>query len=164
MKYILFFLFIFPALTSIASEKEHDEDHLHEHSEITHKDDAHDHEGEGKAIGHGKAIESFDEKRGFTLSREAQERLEIKTKPILSKIIWLKKSALVRSKKMTGVYIKRERFYKLVHAKIIEVKGEKLKLKLEDFKSSDEVLINGVNLVRVTDIFTKDKSEYGHSH
>ena len=44
-----------------------------------------------------------------------------------------------------------------------EVNGKYLvKVKGVDF--GDQIVTNGVGLLRVTDVYSTDKSEYGHSH
>ncbi|MFT6068094.1 MAG: hypothetical protein ACJAT2_002341 [Bacteriovoracaceae bacterium] len=144
-------------------------DHGKEHSDHEniddHKDgdDGHDHGG-GKAIGKGKAIVEVDEVKGFKLSKEAIKTLELKLKTVDGSSFKIDKKTLVASKDKKGVYRFRGGYFKFLSAKILkeETNGYMVEVKGVDF--GDQIVVNGVGLLRVTDVYSTDKSEYGHSH
>lgn len=139
-----------------------DEHKGHDHAkEDDHK--GHDH-GASKAIGKGKAIEVVDEKKGFKLSKEAIKTLKIKLQNVDGDEFEISKSTLVSSKSIKGVYRFRAGFFKLLSAKILKETKTGYKVKVAGVEFGDQVVINGVGLLRVTDVYSTDKSEYGHSH
>ena len=139
-----------------------DEHKGHDHAkEDDHK--GHDH-GASKAIGKGKAIEVVDEKKGFKLSKEAIKTLKIKLQNVDGDEFEISKSTLVSSKSIKGVYRFRAGFFKLLSAKILNETKTGYKVKVAGVEFGDQVVINGVGLLRVTDVYSTDKSEYGHSH
>lgn len=126
-------------------------------------DDGHDHGG-GKAIGKGKAIVEVDEVKGFKLSKEAIKTLKLKLKTVDGSSFKIDKKTLVASKNKKGVYRFRGGYFKFLSAKILkeETNGYMVEVKGVDF--GDQIVVNGVGLLRVTDVYSTDKSEYGHSH
>jgi cobalamin biosynthesis protein CobT len=147
---------------------DHDDHKGHDHGKNDdHKghDDhsGHDHGG-SKAIGKGKAIVEVDEKKGFKLSREAIKTLKLRLQNVDGPTFKIDKKTLVTSKDNKGVYRYRSGFFKLLQAKIIkELKnGYMVEVKGVDF--GDQIVIDGIALLKVTDIYSTDKSEYGHSH
>lgn len=154
-------------------DKDHDHSkHKEGHSDEKHGTDKHDDHkdgddhghGGGKAMGEGKAIVEVDEVKGFKLSKEAIKTLKLKLKTVEGSTFGIGKKTLVASKDMKGVYRFRAGFFKLLPAKIIkeEANGYKVEVKGVDF--GDQVVINGVGLLRVADVYSTDKSEYGHGH
>lgn len=157
-------------------KKEHDhehgdhgghDDHDDHDEEAGHDDHGHGHghgHGGGKAIGAGKAIVEVDEEKGFKLSPEASKTLKIKLSKVVGSKFKISKSTLVTSKNIKGVYRLREGFFKLLPVKITkEVKGGYM-VEVLGVKSTDQIVVSGVGLLRVTDVYSTDKSEYGHAH
>lgn len=162
-----------------SKQEKHDdhEDHKgHDHSRHDNIDEhkGHDHEkrddhkghdhGTSKAIGKGKAIEVVDEKKGFKLSKEAIKTLKLKLQNVDGDEFEISKSTLVSSKSIKGVYRFRAGFFKLLSAKILKETKSGYKVKVAGVEFGDQIVINGVGLLRVTDVYSTDKSEYGHSH
>lgn len=152
---------------NIDDHKGHD-DHNGKDSHKSHDDhkegeDGHDHGG-GKAIGKGKAIVDVDEKKGFKLSKEAIKTLKLKLSTVDGSTFKIGKNTLVASKNKKGVYRFRAGYFKFLPAKILkeEKNGYKVEVKGVDF--GDQIVVDGVGLLRVTDVYSTDKSEYGHSH
>jgi len=147
---------------------DHGEEGHDDHGEEGHDDhgeEGHDDHGDGaKTVGKGKAITAVDKVKGFKLSKEAIKSLEIKLKTVEGSIFKITKKMLVSSKNKIGVYRFRGGFFKLLDAKILkEIKGGyKVEVKGVDF--GDQIVINGTGLLRVTDVYSTDKSNYGHSH
>lgn len=150
---------------------DHDDHKGHNHSKHDDHDDhskhsdheGHDH-GASKAIGKGKAIEVVDEKKGFKLSKEAIKTLKLKLQNVNGDEFEISKSTLVSSKSIKGVYRFRAGFFKLLSAKILKESKSGYKVKVAGVEFGDQIVINGVGLLRVTDVYSTDKSEYGHSH
>ncbi|MCT4641209.1 MAG: hypothetical protein N4A33_02860 [Bacteriovoracaceae bacterium] len=155
-----------------SNKKGHDDHSGHNHSKDSHSEhkghkhgseDDHGH-GNGKALGKGKAIEVVDEVKGFKLSKEAIKSLELKLKTVDGDEFEIEKPTLVTSKNIKGLYRFRGGYFKFLEVKLVkEIKGKYLvKVKGVDF--GDQIVTNGVGLLRVTDVYSTDKSEYGHSH
>ncbi|WP_417335662.1 hypothetical protein [Halobacteriovorax marinus] len=153
-------------------DDEHDDEHGSEHSdgEHGHEDEGHDHghghgHGGGKSIGEGKAISEVDEKRGFRLSPEAFTTLGIKLETYSGESqIKISKKILVKSKEERGIYIMRDKFFKLYPVSIVKEFPEQYLVKVKGLKEKDQIVTSGVKLLRVSDIYSTDKSEYGHAH
>jgi hypothetical protein len=147
--------------------KKHLEDDGHNHSkhQKDEKHSDHDHEhGGGKAIGEKKAIIQVDENKGFKLSKEAIKTLKLKLKTVDGDEFKISKSTLVASKNTKGVYRFRGGFFKLLPAKILKKTNKEYKVKVSGVEFGDQIVVNGVGLLRVSDVYSTDKSEYGHSH
>lgn len=160
--------------------KGHSEDDGHGHEKHK-KNDGHDHgshdehkghggheghegHGGGKAIGKGKAIEEVDEKKGFRLSKEAIKTLNLKLNTVDGSSFKISKKTLVASKNKKGVYRFRAGFFKLLPAKITKELPDGYMVEVKGVDFGDQIVIDGVGLLRVTDVYSTDKSEYGHSH
>ncbi|MFG1481765.1 hypothetical protein ABMA79_09120 [Halobacteriovorax sp. HFRX-2_2] len=142
-------------------EEHSDHDEHEEHEDHEGHDDHDDHDDHGHGHGHGdektgegKAITKVDEKHGFQLSHEAQKRLAIKTTSFEKGFYNIPDSAYVVVGKERALYRKREGFFKLIDEH--ELTGS--------FTKGDEIVISGIGLLRVSDIFSTDESEYGHAH
>lgn len=141
------------------AEKEDHEDH-DDHAE----DEGHDDHGGGKAIGKGKAITEIDETKGFKLSKEAIKTLKLKLNTVDGDQFKISKDTLVLSKDNKGVYRFRGGFFKFLPAKIVKENKDEYLVKVDGVDFGDQIVVNGVGLLKVADIYSKDKSEYGHAH
>lgn len=149
-----------------AENNEHDEKENHQHSENdSHGEEeaGHDH-GSSKAIGKGKAIELVDEEKGFKLSKEAIKTLKLKLESFNSNQINITKNTLVSSKNTKGIYRYREGFFKLINIKIIKETKKGYTIEIKGMNFGDQFVVKGTGLLRVSDIYSTDKAEYGHSH
>ncbi|MBC76166.1 MAG: hypothetical protein CME64_09135 [Halobacteriovoraceae bacterium] len=168
-------------------EKSH-KGHAHEDEEKSHKGNAHedeekshkghgehkgddhaghdDHEGHGssKAIGKGKAIEEVDERKGFKMSKEAKETIGVKLRKFSYSPLNIPKDALVVSLEEKGIYRYRDGYFKMVKVKIEKESNKTFTVSVNALRDGDQIAIGGVGLLRVTDIYSTDTSEYGHSH
>ena len=144
--------------------KGHKDDEKHDDHGAKGGHEGHGDHGGGKAIGKGKAIVEVDEKKGFKLSKEAIKSLKLRLQNVEGDQFHIAKNTLVASKDIKGVYRFRAGFFKLLTAKILkeEKGGYEVKVKGVDF--GDQIVINGLGLLRVADIYSTDKAEYGHSH
>ncbi len=144
--------------------EKHDDHDDHDDHEAKGGHEGHGDHGGGKAIGKGKAIVEVDEKKGFKLSKEALKSLKIRLQNVEGDQFHIAKTTLVASKDLKGVYRFRAGFFKLLTVKILkeEKGGYEVKVKGVDF--GDQIVINGLGLLRVADIYSTDKAEYGHSH
>jgi hypothetical protein len=146
--------------------KGHDHGKKGDHDEHSgHDDHGHAHGG-AKAIGEGKAITKVDEKLGFKLSKSAIKNLKLKLTSVDGSTIVVDNNVMVRSKGKIGVYRFKDGFFKFLNAKLLvnNMKAKKVKLLVPKLDFGDQIVINGVSLLRVTDIYSTDKSEYGHAH
>lgn len=151
MKVILMGVF----LVSTYTFAENDHDHS---SHENHKEEA------SKAIGKGKAIEEVNVDKGFKLADAAIKTIKIKTQKLDSQILKIFQGTLVSTKDFNGVYIYRNGFFKLIKVDVLNKDKTGYKIKIEEFKAGDQIVTNGADLLNVADVFSKDNSEYGHSH
>ena len=146
----------------------HDEGDSHEGHDHSKHDEVDSHEGHdhgaAKAIGENKAITHVDDKKGFKLSKEAATTIKLSLQNINDKTFLAKKSALVISKEKKGIYRFREGYFKFVEAKILKELSDDYRVKIDSVEFGDQIVNNGVALLRVADIYSTDTSEYGHSH
>ncbi len=155
------------------NDEEHSENDGHNHkkkksqSEDEHKDgdeEEHGHGVGGKAVGEGKAIVEISEEKGFKLSKEAIKTLELKLLNVDSDEFLIEKTTLVTSKKLKGVYRFRGGFFKLLPVELKKEVDGKYLVKVKGVDFGDQIVINGVGLLRVADVYSTDKAEYSHSH
>jgi hypothetical protein len=152
-------------------DHEEDEDHDgHDHSKQG-KDSHDNHDGHydhghggGKAMGKGKAIVEVDEKKGFKLSKEAIKTLKLKLNTVDGSKFSIAKKTLVASKDKKGVYRFRGGFFKLLPVKILKEENGTYQVEVKGVDFGDQIVVDGLGLLRVTDVYSTDKSEYGHSH
>lgn len=143
-------------------EEDHDSDHQHEKEENEKDDHGHGHEEGSKAVGPGKAIEMIDEKKGFKLNAAAESLMHLKFVDITQLPVKVNKEALVIAKNEIGVYRARQSFYKFIPLKK-DARGE-YSLSQGEFAVGDKLVTAGLDLLRISDVFSQDKSDYGHSH
>jgi len=105
-----------------------------------------------------------DEKKGFKLSKEAIKTLKLKLQNVDGDQFFISKATLVASKDLKGVYRFRAGFFKLLPAKILKEKKDGYEVKVGGVDFGDQIVVNGVGLLRVSDVYSTDKAEYGHSH
>ncbi len=147
-------------------DRSHDDHKADEHGDSNNGDEhkEHDEHGVGKSIGRGKAIEAVDEIRGFKLSKEAIKTLNLKLQTIASDEFLIGKGTLVVSKSNKGIYRFRGGFFKFLPVSSIKKLKGKYLVKVKGVGFGDQVVTDGVGLLQVTDVYSTDKSEYGHGH
>lgn len=137
-------------------------DHDDHKEENGHAD--HGEHGGGKAVGKGKAIEEVDESKGFKLSKEAIKTLKLKLQTVDGDEFSIDKTTLVSSKSTKGLYRFRGGFFKFMPVELLKESKGKYLVKVKGVDFGDQIVIDGVGLLRVTDVYSTDTSEYGHSH
>ena len=141
----------------------HDHGDEHKHGEGHDDHSSHGHGG-GKAVGKNKAITEVDEKKGFKLSKEAIKTLKLKLQTVDGESFKISKKTLVAFKKSKGVYRFRAGFFKLLPASINKEHSDGYMITAKGVDFGDQIVVDGVSLLRVADVYSTDKSEYGHSH
>ncbi len=161
--------------------KDHDEGKNHDESGGEHADHGNEggseHEGHddkdehaghgeegGKSVGKGKAIEAVDKVKGFKLSKEAIKSLDLKLQTVNGDEFTIEKSTLVASKDLKGIYRFRGGFFKFLPIDLKKEVNGKYLVKVKGVEFGDQIVIDGVGLLRITDVFSTDSSNYGHSH
>ena len=117
-----------------------------------------DPEGEGEEhhqerAGKEKALAEVNEEKGFKLSPESVKAFGIETQAIDPKSPIIPKSSYVAIKNKKGIYLFRDGFFKFV-----EFSPKNF------FLPGDRVVTSGMGIIAITDVYSKDESEYGHSH
>lgn len=168
LKYIIWAGIFALFSTSVYSSDLHKEHHEHdEHSEHS---DHHEHDqhkegaADGKAIGEGKAIQEFIEGKGFSLSKEAYQALEIRLIKPKDAVFNIAPLALVNIHSEVGIYRFRDGLFKLVPLEILERSARGVRARVKEFQNGDSFVESDPALLRVTDVYSVDESEYGHSH
>ncbi len=110
-----------------------------------------DHHSKSHRFGPEKAIVDVNKDKGFKLSKESQNLLKIITQKVKGEDFRIPAEAIVYIKDRKGYYSLREGYFKFHQW------DEKPQL-------GDEIVIEGKELIAINDIFSTDKSEYGHSH
>lgn len=141
--------------------EKHSEDESHDHEE----EDGHGHGEENSQIGPGKGIVSASEKDGFQISPEAEKNFEIK-KTVVSNVsqIELPKSAVVTAGMEVNLYRSRQGHYKRVDFVYISRNANKIIVTSKDLKSGDEIVVQGMGLLRIAEIAAFGGAPEGHSH
>tara|TARA_Y100000296_G_C5142934_1_gene242129 strand:- start:724 stop:1341 length:618 start_codon:yes stop_codon:yes gene_type:complete len=140
----------------------HDE-HVDEHNDHDEQND-HDEHGSAKSIGLGKAILEVDKVKGLKLSDEAIKTLNLTLKKVSTEVFSIDRDSLVVSKSMKGIYRFRDNFFKYLPVTSINKKQGKYFVRVKGIVAGDHVVTGGVGLLRVTDVYSTDESEYGHGH
>ena len=136
-----------------------------EHGEHNEEGDEHEHgHGTSKAIGKGKAIEDVSEVKGLKLSTEALRTLKLQFKKVSGNKVKIPKGALVVSLEKKGIYRYRDGFFKFLVAIIESEDSDSYTVFSKKLVEGDDIVTEGVGLLRVADIYSTDTSEYGHSH
>lgn len=178
--YLLSFLLLAPTLMVShlhANEKEHEqhahENHTDEHESAEHADhdehseaeDHHEHGEENNIVGPGKGIESASEKDGIRISAQAEKNFEIKRTKIqnLSQIEILKKW-IVTAGTEVNLYRYRDGHYKRIDFITLKKSQDKQWIKSAELKAGDEIVTNGMGLLRIAEIAAFGGAPEGHSH
>lgn len=111
------------------------------------------HHETGERFGANKAVIDYHKGKGFQLSKESIARLGIDFKKIDPDKIEIPESAIVYVQNKKGFFIYREKYFQFLE---IDKQGR--------LKNGDSIVVKGLGLLSITDVFTKDQSEYGHSH
>lgn len=135
-----------------------------EHGESAGGHAGHEGHGSSKAIGKGKAIEEVDERQGFKMSKEAKETIGVKLRKASGGPLTIPKDALVVSLEERGIYRYRNGFFKMLPVEIQSEDKGTFTVVVNGLRAGDEIAVEGVGLLRVTDVYSTDTSEYGHGH
>lgn len=153
------------------SDKNAHED-KHENEEKPHSDehggDEHgEEEGEegGSRFGPGKAIMAANRKDGIKLSETAIKTLGLSYQPISGegKFSVPAKSA-VYSKDELGVYRYRDGWFKFIDVELINKTDAVVMIKTSELKSGDQIVKDGVALLRAAELEAWGGSGDGHGH
>lgn len=132
-----------------------------EHEGEEHKEEA---EEASPGVGPNKAITEADHEKGFKLSPEATKTLAIKSAPathLTSGGGIVPKSALAFFQGEVGVYRLRDGWYKLVE---VTLTPKTSSIKTNEFKANDQIVVEGVPLLRIADLDASGGNEEGHGH
>lgn len=152
MKYYIFAtLLLFHMKLAYASS-----DHAHDHPET--------HHGSSKAVGKGKAITENSKEEGIKLSPKAIANLKVSLMSANAGLVEIPRKALVKKGNETFVYRYRNGHFKMIAAKVMIDGKQTLKVKVADREFGDQIVVDGVELIRVSDTYANDEAEYGHSH
>lgn len=120
------------------------------------------HEASGTArIGKGKAVIAANEEKGIQLSTEAQKMIGIRLAPVDQSPI--PKAAIVFYQDRRAIYVLRDNFFRR-----IELKAGESSIPLNQLKASDQLVIDGVALLRASELEAfgshEEEEEDEHEH
>ncbi|MCB1196870.1 MAG: hypothetical protein KDK51_00735 [Deltaproteobacteria bacterium] len=143
------------------SHDEHDEDEDHE-GEKKHGEHE-EHEESSRKVGEGKAVVEIHDEKGFRLSSQAYDALGIELQQVNQNVFRISKSTLIRIKNTTGIYRHQDHFFKLIPVRVKKEEKNHYLIKTP-LESGDHIVIKGIELLRVADVYAQDTSEYSHGH
>lgn len=143
---------------------EHEKGEEHEGEEGVHHEEGEEEES-SSSVGPGNAVTAANPETGFQLSEAALKTLGIRTQALLANNTF-PKQAIVYFKDETGVYRLRDGWYKLIEGDT-EPQANRIRFtphKRQDLRAGDQVVIEGVPLLRVTELDAFSSGEAGHGH
>jgi hypothetical protein len=149
------------------AEEDHEKD-LEEnqgHEDRAHGEEHGEEEEFSSSVGPGNAVTAAEPKNGFQMSDEALKTLEIKTQPIPANDAF-PKEAIVSFKDEAGVYRLRDGWFKLIEGETQPL-GNRIRFtphKKKDLRPGDQIVVQGVPLLRVTELDAFSSGEAGHGH
>ncbi|MBC7397846.1 MAG: hypothetical protein H7333_10430 [Bdellovibrionales bacterium] len=100
-----------------------------------------------------KAITEASKSDGIKLSPKAVVRIGLKTIPYSpAATLTLQSGAIVHSLGITGIYRLRDGWYKLIPVTLLSKGKETMTLKVTDFRNTDQIVTEGVALLRVAEM------------
>lgn len=163
--------------------EDHDEEEAHEgHSHKDEKKGGHahgaeesDHEEEGgHGHGHGesgsnvgpeKGILEASEDSGIRLSPQALKNFEIQTTRLSGAGPWtLPSTARLLTGEEANLYRLRNGFFKRIDFNLLKKTPEQITVSSKALKAGDEVVINGIGFLRISELAAFGGAPEGHSH
>lgn len=165
--------FGFLALTPASEGHHHDDekksekeghDHHSEKKDSHEEGDEHGHE-ENSQVGPGKGIVSASETEGIQISSQAEKNFEIKRVAVPDTLqLEIVKSAIVTAGDEVNLYRYREGHYKRIDFLMVRKSENKVVIKSKDLKAGDEIVVQGMGLLRIAEIAAFGGAPEGHSH
>lgn len=109
-------------------------------------------EASGFRAGPNMAVQEASLKDGFRLTDKAKEIIGVKTKALSSKPYVVPLSALVHYGDKLGVYRLRDGWFKLIEIQKNNKGSTDVSLDNSEFKDGDQIAIEGVALLRVSEM------------
>lgn len=164
---------------TLASDDHHDENHSHDkkntqknsdehnaenkHTDDEHDDDHHDETASTSSV--SKGILKADEHEGFQISNEAEKNFEIKKIKLNSNnTASIPKTAILTTGEEKNIYRYRQQNYKRIDFKVIQNKNSILVIQSNELSPGDEIVIEGIGYLRITEIAAFGGAPEGHSH
>ncbi len=146
----------------------HDE-HTEEKGADSHGHDEHTEEKkeegqENSKIGDSKGIMKADEVNGFILSPEALKNFNISFILIKNQTITIPESAILKSLEETNIYRRRNQYIKRIDFQVVSKNDKLITIKSNDLTINDEIAIEGIGFIRISELAAYGGAEEGHSH
>ena len=135
------------------------EEDLHEHDKQEHEE----HE-ENSQVGKDKGIIEATEIDGIKLSIEAEKSFEIVRSKVAQTTIEIPDKAIVKFLAEVNVFRFRNGFYKRIDFEYVKRLKDKVQIKSKDLKIGDEVVVRGLEFLRLAEISAFGGAPEGHSH
>lgn len=144
-------LFLFCHLQTKASEGADHKDHAHDEDQHEHHDDHEKHEAHNE--------------EDFQISPQAEKNFEIKRIKVVDlKAQSVPKAAIVTTGTEVNLYRYRNARYKRIDFETLRKSGSTLVIKSKDLAIGDEIVIQGIGLLRIAEIAAFGGAPEGHSH
>lgn len=137
---------------------EHEDEHSDEHDEI-----------DGEKFGPDKAIlEVKNQGQLFKLSITAEQVMEIKSLAVVATekdgYFKVPQSSIVEYQDKVGVYRQQKQWYELLNVTITQANNNEVLIFSEALKTSDQVVVSGLGLLRVAHLEASGQGGKGHAH
>ncbi|MBC7690249.1 MAG: hypothetical protein H7222_00640 [Methylotenera sp.] len=100
-----------------------------------------------------KAVTQTSKSEGFKLSAKAQETIGVRTIKVISdRSPLVSQTALVRTLGQIAVYRLRDGWFKLIPIELKDGKGPQVAVKSSELKPGDQIAVQGVALLRVSEM------------
>lgn len=145
--------------------EEHENGEEHKGEEGASHEEGEEEEEFSSSVGPGNAVTAANPETGFQLSDEAFKTLGIKTQALPGNNTF-PKQAIVYFKDETGVYRQRDGWYKLIEGKA-ESQGNRVRFvphNRQDLRAGDQIVVDGVPLLRVAELDAFSSGDAGHGH
>lgn len=124
------------------------------------------HEEEGsESVGPDKGILAADEHEGIQLASVALKNFAIRTQTLSGSGPWpLPVSARLLSLEESNLYRLRGGWFKRVDFELLSSNDQKITVSSSELKEGDEIVVEGVGFLRITELTAFGGAPEGHSH
>lgn len=138
----------------------HDEKHAHNEK----SEDGHGEE-ENSQIGPDKGIIAFDEDNGFKLSPEALKNFDLKMMNVDTRdTLTIDSVAIVTVGQEKNLFRFRNGYFKRIDYTLVSKTANRVTIKSKDLQTGDQIVVQGLGFLRISEIAATGGAPEGHSH
>lgn len=146
-------------------EEGHEEDHKDEHKD-EHKHAHGDEHGEeaNDKVGTDKAVTEMNEEGGMKLNEATLNLLNLKYRTLSQKQFEADASEVITNQNERFILVKRNNFFYKFAIKVLTKSRGKGLVDFAKWKSGDQLVLNNLGIMELTNTFINDDAHYGHGH